>query len=191
MSRYFLILFFIFFAAGCTNNHAILKLIKNWEKTQHQISIQKIEPTGKFTDFTMRDSLLILEYMYLNEKTATTTQLQKQNDSLNNQISNTLYDIEKTKNQVMKKILEKGLQSQYRQKEQLIKIVDIYKHHPDKTRLKPLIERIEKYRQYPDSVIGYYIEVSFTGFEGLLPIQEYSKKYLFNREKSKLVGEIK
>jgi hypothetical protein len=188
MSRFIFILVLIFLGFGCTQS--VNSLIKNWEQSNHQIYIDRIIENGQPQAFKGNDSLLILREIYNIEKGSIEMNLRQQWDSLTSQIEKAKDDIQLTTNPIMKKALANGMKSLEFKRHKIQLIDSVYKIHPESTRLLSVMIKMKEYAQYPDQLLGYTVEMEFSGNQGLLPSEVFHKKYLLDINQHKIIGEL-
>ena len=189
MSRLLIIIVFLFFWVGC--NPSINSLIKSWEGKNNKISIKKISKTYPVKPYLASDSLIILKELYHTETISIEENLVRQVDTLTWQIKKAEADILATNNPLMKKALKNGLESLKYNHRRIQQIKTIYLEHPELTRLQSYLCKITEYSRFPDSILGYSVEVEFLGRQGLLPKQIFTKTYLLNTNQNNILGEIK
>jgi hypothetical protein len=188
MTRLIPFLIFIFLGVGCTQS--VDSLVKDWELTHHQISVGKVLKKCQPEAFTASDSLLILKNIYFTDKRNIETILRQQEDSFSTQIKKAKMDIQLTTNPAMKEALTNGIKS-LEYKQQKLRLIDsVYRMHPELTRLHSYIVRMEQYTQNTGILLGYSIEMEFSGQQGLLPVGIFHKKYLLDTNQKKILGEF-
>jgi hypothetical protein len=75
-------------------------------------------------------------------------------------------------------------------KEQIEKIIAVYKSHPEQTQLNHFMVKKQFYESCPNSILGYTLKVAFNGKLGELETQTYERNYLLSPKKDKIIGLI-
>jgi hypothetical protein len=114
--------------------------------------------------------------------------LKHQLEMATTKIQNIESELDSIENPLMVAAVENRIKLMKEDQARIETIISIYQNKPEVTNLSQITERINYLRQFPDSLLGYTIQVSFRGKQGALPKEIYKRNYLFTVEKDSILG---
>lgn len=188
MTRLFGFLICIALFVACTD--PVSDNIADYEFTRHKIKISNIENIGTSTPLTAYDSLDICQKMFYERKKHLIDIQNQFIDTLDIQIASANAKIEKENNPTMMKALNHALASLNYKRKIAQQVVDSYKNAPENTSLNIYLSLIDKYEALGDTILAYTMQCSFTGKQGLLPEETFTRTYLLSQDKRTIIGEF-
>ena len=182
-----LILFLFALAAACAK---MPDSIVQYEKTRHQIKIEKILNISDLEPFTAADSLTICQSQLQAQKAQLIGIQQHFIDSISIAIADAQSKADNEHDSAMKKAIALGIRSMENKKATAEQIIAAYNNSPETTSLNTIICQADKYQQMGDSVIGYVQQCTFVGRQGSLPEETFSRKYLLSADRQTIIGEF-
>lgn len=173
---------------GC--NHTYKKSIKRWEHTQHACTIIAYQKIAKPKVFLAKDSIYLLQTLRDSLYRLKLQQLAIQIDSAQKAYSKAKFECEQIENPLLKKAYKLGVASLLFKYKQLQQVDSVYRNHIEITEFQHTNQQILKYTQAPQTILGYTIQVEFSGTEGALPPSTYKKTYFLNKNKTVILAEF-
>jgi hypothetical protein len=187
IKQYYILLLILLF--GCKSG--INKIVEQYETDNNRIKIVRIIEEEDFYPFFAKDSIAILDSVYLDFYK---TKIQ----SLKNQLNSTIIKYEQGKkelktieNPIMSKVYNEQLLRIKNDIENIQDIIYTYKNYPEQTGLKIITDKKIIYQNSRDSILGYRKKIEFEGVQGKLPKTKFIKEYLFDRDKNKIIAVLK
>ena len=175
-------------AIACSSGNYHKSQITDYELQAHQIIVDKIDSIASETPFTAADSLALCELELKHTKAALTAIQQSNIDTLLVKIAKSKDDMQKTQSEAMRNMIQKGIKSMEYKCELSRKIIDMYEYHPEETSLNKIVSKANIYKADPDSVLAHTIRCTFTGRQGQLPAEKFTRLYIITD--GKIIGEI-
>lgn len=169
-------------------NRSIRMEIKDYEIKINGCRVKRFIFISEFNPIYGTDSLqwLQAEYdsLYQEKQAELNQQIQEQNKNLNS--ARKEYDT--IANSTMKKVYKPMLDGMEQRIIHLKHIQETYIQNPEHTQFGVISARINYYQLNKTQLLGYWVQVSFTGTEGLLPMKTYQHNYLFDTNKRTLIS---
>lgn len=184
----YIVVMLLFWLFGCQTDAE--QSIEIYEQHGNQIRIIKYKSVSTFSPFYDRDSIKMLEQLYdsvLHEKTES---LENQLDIATLNLRNAEIELKTIENPLMAAAYENRVQLMRENKQRVEEIIVLYRTSPERTELNQINENLHRLKQFPDSIMGFTLKVSFYGRQGELPKELFHRKYLFDYKKDCLVGVI-
>lgn len=175
-------------AVSCVSGNLYDSQIVDYELRTHQIKVSKIDTISSAMPFYAADSLALCELELNRTKSALIAIQQRNIDTLLVKIEKSKNDMQNAKSEAMREMINKGIKSMEYKCELSRKIIDMYENHPEETSLKKIVNQINAYKEHPDSMLTHIIKCTFSGQQGLLPVEKFSRCYIINHDS--IGGEI-
>jgi hypothetical protein len=170
---------------GC--RRSVTNHIADWELLQNDCVIHQIHAISELVPIFGADSLEWLQAendSLFRSKIAILNQQRFELDSL---LRKSMEEYQAITNPVMKKAYLRALNGIEFKISKLNQLLDIYNNHLEQTQFGLLNEKLRYYQMNREMLLGYWVQVNFSGVQGELPVSIYQKKYIFDCSKQKVV----
>ncbi len=186
--RSILFSYFVLSALLISCKNTTTKIISDYEMQNNQIKIINVKSIGTFIEFYAKDSAIILSKMYDSLYKEKMLSLNIQLQATNNELTKAQKELLTITNPLMYNAYNIAVSNIALRKTRIEKIICIYKNNIKQTGFNSSIKKVKFYNKNANLVLGYTLPVLFIGNEGQLQNVTFSKVYLFNNQKNKIIG---